>query len=102
MRRIPEAAGAQKSPRHSAQGLTWWPWWPIIQIERALRQAVSPKSVERFQGNRHPARWRFLLFTIIVTVNRPICNVIRIGLTPLFGDSGEPPVRCNSATDRIA
>ena len=34
----------KKSPRHSAQGLTWWPWWPIMNIERALRQAVSPSS----------------------------------------------------------
>ena len=32
--------------------------------------------------NRHLAEWRFLLFTMIVTVNRPICSVIRMGLTP--------------------
>jgi len=31
--------------------------------------------------NRHLPEWRFLLFTIIVTVKGPICNVIRIGLT---------------------
>ncbi len=31
------------------------------------------------------AEWRFLLFTMIVTVNRQICNVIRMGLTPLPG-----------------
>ena len=34
--------------------------------------------------NRHLAEWRFLLFTMIVTVNRPICNVIRIAPPP-FG-----------------
>ena len=32
--------------------------------------------------NRHLAEWRFLLFTIIVTVYRPICKVIRMRLTP--------------------
>ena len=32
--------------------------------------------------NRHLAEWRFLLFTIIVTVKAPICNVIRISSTP--------------------
>ena len=35
--------------------------------------------------NRHLAEWRFLLFTMIVTVNRPICNVIRISNTPFAG-----------------
>nr|DAU57071.1 MAG TPA: hypothetical protein [Caudoviricetes sp.] len=29
------------------------------------------------------AEWRFLLFTMIVTVKAPICNVIRMSLTPL-------------------
>ncbi len=38
-------------------------------------------------GNRHLAEWRFLLFTMIVTVKGPTCNVIRIGLTP-FGGRG--------------
>ena len=33
--------------------------------------------------NRHLAEWRFLLFrTMIVTVKAPICNVIRMSLTP--------------------
>ena len=34
--------------------------------------------------DRHLAEWRSLLFTMIVTVNRPICNVIRIA-SPPFG-----------------
>ena len=34
--------------------------------------------------DRHLAEWRSLLFTMIVTVNRPICNVIRIAPPP-FG-----------------
>ena len=34
------------------------------------------------QRNRHLAEWRFLLFTMIVTVKGPTCSVIRIGLTP--------------------
>ena len=42
--------------------------------------------------NRHFAEWRFLRFTMIVTVNAPICNVIRISLTSsteVF--RGQPP-----------
>ena len=35
--------------------------------------------------NRHLAEWRFLLFTIIVTVKSLIWNVIRI-VSPPFGD----------------
>ena len=35
--------------------------------------------------DRHLAEWRSLLFTMIVTVNRPICNVIRISNTPFAG-----------------
>ena len=34
------------------------------------------------ERNRHLAEWRFLLFTMIVTVKAPICNVIRMSLTP--------------------
>ena len=32
--------------------------------------------------NRHLAEWRFLRFTMIVTVKAPMCNVMRICLTP--------------------
>ena len=32
----------KKSPRHSAQDLTWWPWWPIMNIERALPADGGP------------------------------------------------------------
>ena len=35
--------------------------------------------------NRHLPGWRFLLFTMIVTVKGPICNVIRMCLTPFQG-----------------
>ena len=36
------------------------------------------KWTEKPSRNRHLPEWRFLLFTIIVTVKAPICNVIRI------------------------
>ena len=32
--------------------------------------------------NRHRAGWRFLRFTTMVTVSGPMCNVIRMSLTP--------------------
>ena len=32
--------------------------------------------------NRHLPEWRFLRFTMIVTVKAPICKVIRMSLTP--------------------
>ena len=38
--------------------------------------------------NRHLAEWRFLLFTMIVTVKGPICNVIRMA-SPPSGGCGE-------------
>ena len=54
----------------------------IIETERALRQAVSPGKLRFHNGNRHFAEWRFLRFTMIVTVKAPICKVIRMSLTP--------------------
>ena len=38
--------------------------------------------MSKAHGNRHLPEWRFLLFTMIVTVKAPICNVIRISSTP--------------------
>ena len=63
--------------------------WRIILIE-ALRQAVSPMIVLPNSKNRHRAGWRFLRFTMIVTVNAPICNVIRMASPPPWG-CGQPP-----------
>ena len=55
----------------------------IIEIEKALRQAVSPSSLCFYlPRNRHLPGWRFLRFTMIVTVKAPICKVIRMSLTP--------------------
>ena len=34
-----------------------------------------------FYNNRHLAEWRLSRFTMIITVNRPICNVIRMDIT---------------------
>ena len=46
---------------------------------------MEPEQAVVGDRNRHLEEWRFLLFTIIVTVNRPICNVIRISNTPFAG-----------------
>ena len=40
--------------------------------------------IKGYLNNRYLSEWRLLLFTIIVTVYLPICNVIRISCTPLF------------------
>nr|DAW87948.1 MAG TPA: hypothetical protein [Bacteriophage sp.] len=45
------------------------------------------RLIKQSSRNRHLAEWRFLLFTIIVTVNRPICSVIRMA-SPPFGRCG--------------
>ena len=55
----------------------------IIQTKGTLRKAAGPSESISLDGkrpprNRHWSEWRFLHFTTIVTVNRPICNVIRI------------------------
>ncbi len=58
----------------------------MIIIERALPLAVSSaSSLEYDPRNRHFAEWRFLLFTIIVTVKGSICNVIRMATSPFSG-----------------
>ena len=50
--------------------------------------------------NRHLAEWRFLLFTIIVTVKEPICKVIRM-VSPPFGWCGRPPAVCAASLKTI-
>ena len=55
----------------------------IMQIKGTPRKAAGPSNSinwtdKRPPRNRHLPEWRFLLFTIIVTVKAPICNVIRI------------------------
>nr|DAI95289.1 MAG TPA: hypothetical protein [Bacteriophage sp.] len=59
------------------------------------------RLIKQSSRNRHLAEWRFLLFTIIVTVNRPICSVIRMGLTP-FREVWLTACRCAAPVDRIA
>ena len=59
-----------------------------IKVKREPhQQAVSPDlmTVQFQERNRHLPEWRFLLFTIIVTVKDPICNVIRMRNTSLPG-----------------
>ena len=50
--------------------------------------------------NRHLAEWRFLLFTIIVTVKEPICKVIRM-VSPPSGWCGRPPAVCAASHKTI-
>lgn len=78
---IKRTAKSQKAQRLTKKNVTG-----IIK-QRALRQAVSPKWLGFYKKNRHLPGWRFLLFTMIVTVNRPMCNVIRIA-SPPFGWCG--------------
>jgi hypothetical protein len=69
-------------------------------IERVLRQAVGPNEVNlKFHRNRHLPEWRFLRFTMIVTVKAPICSVIRTASPPL-GWCGQPPA-VRAAPDEI-
>ena len=54
----------------------------IMDIERALQQAVSPVDLQVYQnGNRHLPEWRFLPFMRIVTVSPKIWNVSVIGIS---------------------
>ena len=59
----------------------------IMKIARDAATSGRPIQMRSFLSelrNRHLAEWRFLLFTIIVTVKAPICNVIRMASSP-FG-----------------
>ena len=48
--------------------------------------------------NRHRAGWRFLRFTMIVTVYGPICSVIRIMPHLLSEESASRPLNLIAAT----
>ena len=66
----------------------------------ALRQAVSLDSncINYLSlNNRHWAEWRLLLFTMIVTVKRPICKVIRMLVTS-FREMMANRLCCSSAS----
>jgi len=57
----------------------------IKSVEGTAVSGLTLKGILLYvKRSRHLAEWRFLLFTIIVTVNRPICNVIRMS-SPPFG-----------------
>ena len=51
--------------------------------------------------NRHRAGWRFLLFTVIVTVYRPIWNVIRMQ-PHLLSEGASRPLPCAAPKVTIA
>ena len=54
-----------------------------MRIERRCDKRLAlTKVLVNQKRNRHRAGWRFLRFTMIVTVNGPICKVIRMRLTP--------------------
>ncbi len=74
--------------------------------EGTSRQAVSPLGfrlcvMRKHHRNRHRSGWRFLLFTMIVTVNGPICNVIRTA-SPPFRERSQPPASCAALKDTSA
>ena len=48
--------------------------------------------------NRHRSGWRFLLFTMIVTVKVPMCNVIRMQPHLLSEESASRPLNLIAAT----
>ena len=75
----------------------------IMKIERDAATSGRPIQMRSFLSelrNRHLAEWRFLLFTMIVTVNRPICSVIRM-VSPPFGWCGRPPAVCTASLKTI-
>ena len=55
------------------------------KTERALRSAVQPNMILFLIETVTVGQWRFLLFTMIVTVNCPIWIVIRMAFTPFRG-----------------
>ena len=56
-----------------------------IGIKKHCDKRIALCSWLKVINNRHLAEWRLLLFTIIVTVYLPICNVIRISFIPFRG-----------------
>ena len=75
----------------------------IMKIARDAATSGRPIQMRSFLSelrNRHLAEWRFLLFTMIVTVNRPICSVIRM-VSPPFGWCGRPPAVCTASLKTI-
>ena len=76
------SAAKRKSPGY-IQDLTRPEKPPIMSIEKGAATSGQPNAF-RFlcDRNRHRAGWRFLRFTMIVTVKGPICSVIRMSSTP--------------------
>ena len=75
----------------------------IMKTERDTATSGRPIQMRSFLSelrNRHLAEWRFLLFTIIVTVKEPICKVIRM-VSPPFGWCGRPPAVCAASLNTI-
>lgn len=71
--------------------------WGIIDAEGRRRLRYSPTKFG-LHGNRHRAGWRFpRFFTMIVTVNGPTCNVIRMA-SPPSGGVAVPPTVYGSAS----
>ena len=62
---------------------------------------MQQASLSHKHRNRHLPGWRFLRFTMIVTVNCPICNVIRIYTPPFEGCSETAPLVPNSVPGEI-
>ena len=63
-----------------------------MNVEKALPDSGSARRFLFWLRNRHLAEWRFLLFTVTVTVYPKIWNVNVIGITsPPSGGVAEPP-----------
>ena len=73
--------------------LTGFPILSIIKTKRHCDKRFALVCFLKLFKNRHLAEWRFLRFvrcTVIVTVNGPTWNVIRISLTS-FRRIDKPP-----------
>ena len=62
-----------------------------VKSRRGKRVALTYREIiSGSLRNRHLAKWRFLRFTVAVTVNYPICRVIRIYVHPFSGQRSRP------------
>ena len=60
----------------------------ILKVQKGTAASGQPLQVKgSFRRNRHRPGWRFLRFTMIVTVKGPMCKVIRTA-SPPFGSCG--------------
>ena len=62
-------------------------WYNEHEKSTADKRLAQVNVSGKTHRNRHLAEWRFLLFTVSVMVNLPICTVNVIGIcSPPLGD----------------